>query len=391
MLTSGGREWVRVWDVVGERSLLRLTSLDFVTDLAFSSDGRRLAAAAEGGFIGPFTVLFELEADAGVQVLRSLQAPVSKVALTRDGRRIAAVASDWRAAVWDEEGRLLRLVDLPQGFTYDNCAIAFNAVGTALAFATGTEAGVWEIETGRRIGRWSLPPGLVDSLAVTSDDRLWLFRVETVRGDVRPSRGLPTAQHPRVCRIRELQPPHTTRLVAEIASFNGGLVAATVLADGSCFVVDGHHEEGGRRVRSVAAFRSTTGEMLWRTNSARSAWGWLQADPTSTLLSAMLDPEDQASWLDLRTGAVQCRGRPPNLGAGGEVVASEHPGQRGIIFFDQGGARELVRLGVDYENSHAIVFCPTGRRVAWGTRAGEVLVADLVEVNRRLSALGLGW
>jgi hypothetical protein len=32
-----------------------------------------------------------------------------------------------------------------------------------------------------------------------------------------------------------------------------------------------------------------------------------------------------------------------------------------------------------------------GRYVIWGDSSGTVLVADLVEIQRRLTSLGLGW
>lgn len=58
----------------------------------------------------------------------------------------------------------------------------------------------------------------------------------------------------------------------------------------------------------------------------------------------------------------------------------------------QQGAAPVVRLGIDYTlSSQHIRFSPSGNELAWGTTTGEVLVADLTEVNQWLTKVGLGW
>ncbi len=60
--------------------------------------------------------------------------------------------------------------------------------------------------------------------------------------------------------------------------------------------------------------------------------------------------------------------------------------------YDRAGKVLLDRL---WEEASALnpAFSPDldGRYVIWGDRSGTVFVADLVEIQQRLTDLGLGW
>ena len=87
---------------------------------------------------------------------------------------------DGRSGIWDREsGRLIAVLDAPQGEWTDNAAIAISPDNRLIAFSSHRQARLWEIETGKLLGSWKLATGIQDNLAFQGNDRLLLARVET--------------------------------------------------------------------------------------------------------------------------------------------------------------------------------------------------------------------
>lgn len=106
--------------------------------------------------------------------------------------------------MWDAStGRLRHLLDVPRGFSPDNAGFAFSPDGRRFAFSTGTEAVLWDLETGQELACWSLPPGLNDAIAFHGSDQLLSLRKET-RDNVIPFGPNLPADHPRVIRLRDM-------------------------------------------------------------------------------------------------------------------------------------------------------------------------------------------
>src|SRR5262249_51213814 len=131
LLASAGRYQCRLWDAARGQALLCISAPDFTTGLAFSSDGKRVAASSVTPF-GPGRVqVWELEYGRGIQTLRGLGRSVNQVRFSTDGRLLAAVADNWQMAIWDlTTGQLQSIVDVPQGVTADNAAVAFSPDGS---------------------------------------------------------------------------------------------------------------------------------------------------------------------------------------------------------------------------------------------------------------------
>ena len=72
-------------------------------------------------------------------------------------------------------------------------------------------------------------------------------------------------------------------------------------------------------------------------------------------------------------------------------IAQASDGSRTQLY-DRGGRVLLDRLP-DEPWSSSPQFSPDldGRYLIWGNRSGAVTVADLVEIQRRLTGLGVGW
>jgi len=50
----------------------------------------------------------------------------------------------------------------------------------------------------------------------------------------------------------------------------------------------------------------------------------------------------------------------------------------------------LLRIVLD-GNGTAVAFSPDNKHLVWGSQNGSVTVCDLVEVQRRLAGVELGW
>jgi WD40 repeat protein len=220
-LASAGRGKARLWDVATGRLLMNLASRDYMTGLAFSPDGRQLALSSLTIFAGGGVDVWDLEPGRGIQTLRGLATPVAKVCYSPDGKRVAALAHDWRVAVWDAgDGRLHQVWEAPRGLLTDNAGLAFSPDGGRLACSASGGAKLWEVDSGKELRSWTnLPPSLQDTLAFHPAGRLLLFRMETRGGKAAPY-NTSSRDHPRVCRIRDLLSTKPYEPIGVIEDFN---------------------------------------------------------------------------------------------------------------------------------------------------------------------------
>ncbi len=144
MALSGGDDGVRLWELAGGRELW-FQPAPGVADVAIVAvEGRREALAAVAGAI----VRWKLEDGSQIGVLPVGDQPVSRLAVSTAGDRLAAAASDGRIAVWDlaNQQLIVNLREAPQG--QQVVALAFGPDGRSLFSADGREAAVrlWDLE-----------------------------------------------------------------------------------------------------------------------------------------------------------------------------------------------------------------------------------------------------
>jgi WD40 repeat protein len=118
-LASAGRGEAKLWDAATGRLLLDLIPpkeyRNRMTGVAFSPDSLNLAVGSLTNFSTGGLDVWELRNGRGDRTLRG---PVSQLSLavSQDGKRIAALSRDWQVAIWDADaGRLLQLLDAPRG------------------------------------------------------------------------------------------------------------------------------------------------------------------------------------------------------------------------------------------------------------------------------------
>lgn len=241
-LASAGRTAVHLWDIATGKELVKCQGLDYTHGLAFSPDGSMLAATSERIFAAPRAVfVWKLEPGRGVHSLRGLSAPSLGPCFSSNGCLVAALAQNWQVGIWRvDEGRLLHVLDVPQGKYHDNAGLAFDPSGKYLAYAADTTACIYEVESGHEW--WSskhLPPALHETLIFRDTNHLLHCRMETVDPNVAPESENSPTLYPRICRIRNLLRSDWSTPITNITDFHTGVHRITAPPWGDFFLLDG--------------------------------------------------------------------------------------------------------------------------------------------------------
>jgi serine/threonine protein kinase/WD40 repeat protein len=404
-LASASHRWVYLWDVATGRRLLGLVAGDRTTALAFSAGGKQLAVGSVSGFVRGLAYVWELEDHRGIETLRGLLGPAEKSIISADGRLVAALSQDWQLAVWDRSaGRLLHVFEAPHGSYADNAALALDSKGRRLACASGHQAIVWDIATGRLLGTWPLPEGFQDNLAFRGD-QLLSIRVETADARVPPYRSRPE-EYPRIVRARDLLGPDAGKPLWELREFNWHMLHSEVSPDGRYFVAEGLRGSREKQQRIARLFDARTGKLVASIPTELSVQvknALFRFDPTGTVLVHMYRDSNVYHLLAIpdltyigELGSDALNGIRCLAPAGERWLSTQARKGKGtpsaLNLYERVGDIPLVTIATDPlpAGTHA-EFSRDGRMVASGNADGSVSVFDLVEVQRRLTGLGLGW
>jgi RNA polymerase sigma factor (sigma-70 family) len=179
-LALGGnsvRPALGLWDPASGREVRRLSETPGVGLLTFSADGAALAAAG-----GDAPVIRVLDTDTGKE-RRTLELPrpgqgrpvgFSRVALSADGRRVAATTGEREPALWVwnvDTGHALWHVPYPYVGPRGVSCLAFAPDGWTLAVSQGEPIRLWEVATGRERHRLEGHLGAVNWLAFAPDGK----------------------------------------------------------------------------------------------------------------------------------------------------------------------------------------------------------------------------
>jgi WD40 repeat protein/tRNA A-37 threonylcarbamoyl transferase component Bud32 len=160
---------LRLWDTTTWQlaGTVRLDK-ERVCDLEFSADGRRLALADESGM----ALVLDLTAGAAVAQVRG---PFRRMACRPDGKVLALAATDAAVVLWDLAAKKVAL-RLPGKGPPVSC-LTFSPDGSRLAAARPNDAGtasaiqVWDAATGKELENWQAHLGRVVGLAFSPDGR----------------------------------------------------------------------------------------------------------------------------------------------------------------------------------------------------------------------------
>jgi len=366
-----------------------------VRSLAFQPHGGAMASASEGTIL-----LWDV---AGRQVLGRLDqgSPVDSVAFTPDGRRLAAASEDGRVVVWDvDTGQ--RLSDVV-GHSDQARAVAISSDGTLLATGGNDKAVVlWDLNTFARIGEplvghaervFSLsfsPDGR--TLASGSRDHTVVLWDAATRQQVAP----PLTGHTDSIRSVAFSPDGRTvvtasddtsvalwrldagpRLATPFTANAQGVSAVAVSGDGRSVASGG--VDGTVSIWDSAT-RTQVGETLV---GAENVITGVAFSPNGRLVAAASSDGSALVW-DTRTHARRQRivadgGKPLWALAwspDSHLLATGGAGQA-IRFWDVGDGTARGRPILGESDWLAIAYSPKGRRLAGAASDGTVRMWDL--------------
>jgi serine/threonine protein kinase/WD40 repeat protein len=399
LLLTAGRT-TKLWDVATGSCLLDLRIGDFAQSVSFARDGRHCALSC--GNLGsgqPAATIVELELGHGIQTFHGLRGVVEKTVFSADGRLIAAASHEWDVGLWEaESGRLLGVLPGPIGRIADSIGLAIDHAGRRIACSVGHEARLWDIEQRRMIGRWTLPEGLCDSIAFAGEGRLLLVRQETKNRQGGPFGQFHPNKFPRSVRLYDLLGVTPTRPLAEIDDFDWHVHGIKIAPDGSFFAVDGLRKNQGKIQRLFELYECRSGKQIGSlpTGLKPNRPAWFFFDPSVKILAAHLGEDDSSVTLfslpelgyrGVAKAPVSCLS--PGATWSMSITSDQPPA---LALYDLATGLPLLRMTQDVE---AILlglnFSPDGRHAIAGRKDGTVSVLDLVEINKQLTKLGLGW
>ena len=151
LLAVGGYREVRLVDPVSGATLATLSGhADYVRSIAFSPDGKMLAAAGGAPQSEGEIRIWDLQSHQLLKALRGHKDCIYSVAWSRDGRLIASGSYDRMVKLWDAStGKELRNL---QDHIDAVFAVSFNLGGTQLASASQDRTvKIWDVATGKRL------------------------------------------------------------------------------------------------------------------------------------------------------------------------------------------------------------------------------------------------
>jgi WD40 repeat protein len=380
ILASAGRNQPILWDVTSGQPLLQLSKMSSGTSsaLAFDRMGHRLLT---GGFAPDerkITVLWELERHRGIHALRGMASPVRKVWFSPNSKRVAALSDDWHLGIWDLDlNRLLFIFETPAGVFADTAAGCFGPDSAQFAFAAGHEARLYDLVKGDVPRQWSLNEGVSDQFEFDSNARLLLLRREQS-----PDRRI------WIWRLQELGAASRPVLMHEQVDRTWSAEGVALSPRAERFMILSGGPKGEARI--LHAYDVKSGRELWKTATEMNEDTFhLPFDPTGSKFGFQIAIPSggyhlrifrSADFAELGTTPRDC-----------EAIAPYDKGYEGNVSFFPGitGEKRAIPLTTEWRTLGWVsAFSPSGNLLVWGTEDGIVLVADLQEVQQRLSTLG---
>lgn len=405
LLFSVGRSPGLIWDVATGDRVLQWYQSNYQPGLAVRANGL-FASAGNPKFQQPKASglrIQRLVADRGGRVLRGLREPPITLTVSQDGNRIAALTTQFEAAVWTSEGTLLHVLELPPAPFADNATISFSPDSQELFCCNGDTAFTFDLATGTLRRHWDVAPAYVNESAWTPDGRhLYFARKElNDRRDFPDSERYPVSEFPRTVRVYDLLQDHRSdEPILELRGF-AERTYGIQLAENGLMMIAGREPENSH-LHTVECWDLATRRRLWsQTTEYVTNIGHKLSESGQILLQLQNPDLCQYQPVDARTrkSLAPQMTNPFRLDQYGryfmasgnirDVVNDE----RHLLLYSNEGNVPLVRILQEDARIHDTRFFEHAGRphLTWSNNRGHVVVLDIEEVRRRLDSVGLGW
>jgi WD40 repeat protein len=387
VLASGGRAGVRFWDVATGDPLLRCNngdrnfSFEYIRGLAFSADDKRFAIASEEVFNGSSVSVWDVQAERGVTTLHGLEPQAERVWWSEDGKQVAALAHNWKLAVWEvATGKLTHLMEVPLGESPDNSAVAFDADGRRLAFGAGRKVTLYDLSERKLVRSWEVPLGFCESIRFEERNKLLFLHAEV---DAQRN------GHRRWA-FYDLFSENWKAPIWRQKDKDWITWSTTLIPGGKYFLVCGGTGDKQKPNSQIRAVSIETGEEMWNVSSTRYYQNcYYICDPLGNfLVYPLFNDADGARLIRIpgRELVAEFKQLPQSMSPSGKdcsVVAD-----RGCLLYNANDFEHAARVGGDFHSAGETQFSPDGSRLAMPTTEGYVLVADLAKVKSYLHHFG---
>ncbi len=370
LASRGWNGMLRLWDTRTERPILSMPS-QWLPELRFDRDGRRLSAHSLGDAVGILEVAYETDCRSLVRDSRPLSSDIKSVAVDQTGRYLGT-ASTKGITIWDlPSGTPLALLPRTVGET----RIQFDPAGAILTSYPLTLR--WPISSdGSRtqIG----PPQLLQwyhtrgGFSRSGDGRVVALALYNGGG-----------------LVFDPERPNVSRLFLPHRDARG----IAVSPDGQR-VATGSHDSG-----TIKIWNAATGRLLYASPDAPRHGAACLFSPDGRWLAVAVQG---TGWELLETTSWSTKIRLGNsmsvisFSPDSAIVAIEHDFESragSVTLVESSSGRELAQIDdPDGARAAEIVFSPDGTQMI-ATLLDQPLVRiwDLRSVRRRLAELGLDW
>jgi WD40 repeat protein len=173
LASAGSDHTVRVWDLLRSQDALTINAHGPVTRMAFSPDGARIATGSGDGIVR----LWDATNGKECLILKGHKRMINGVSFSADGQRVAGASAGGSVRIWSSSGQESLSFDSGSG---EGIALAFSPDGKYLAAPVSkttvkwpghTEVSIWDVTSGRLSFRITVPEAMIWCMAFSPDGK----------------------------------------------------------------------------------------------------------------------------------------------------------------------------------------------------------------------------